>query len=207
MVRPITVEEYHRIPNPPGGRYELHHGELAFVTFPVRQHKELQRRLRRMLEAMPGAEAYLVDTEFPYRPFPEDEVWRADVACVSGVRYDAVDQWLEDSPELLIEVKSPSNTKAEMHDKAMTTLAGVGAVEFWIVRRGNQNGHGAQERQRHACVRRRGIDSLAYVRLANGSDGTLCRVEVGGSRCAVHCSRLEKGAGTRNTGIMDWTPA
>jgi hypothetical protein len=33
----------------------------------------------------------------------------------------------------VIEVKSPSDTKAEMHDKAMTTLVGDGAVEFWIV--------------------------------------------------------------------------
>jgi len=37
------------------------------------------------------------------------------------------------SPELVIEVKSPSNTKDELHDRAMTTLAGDGAVEFWIV--------------------------------------------------------------------------
>ena len=28
---------------------------------------------------------------------------------------------------------SPSNTKQELHDKAMTTLAGAGASEFWIV--------------------------------------------------------------------------
>jgi len=131
--RPITVEEYEQIIDPPGGRYELHHGELAFVTFPVRQHKELQRRLRRTLELMPSAEGYIVDTEFPYRPLPENEVWGADVACVSGVRYDAIDKWLVGSPELVIEVKSPSNTKAEMHDKAMTTLAGAGAAEFWIV--------------------------------------------------------------------------
>ena len=131
--RPITVDEYERIPDPPGGRYELHHGEVAFVKFPVRQHKELQRRLRRMLEASPGAEYYIVDTEFPYSPLAENEVWGADVACVSGVRYDVIEKWLEGSPELVIEVKSPSNTKAEMHDKAMTTLAGAGAVEFWVV--------------------------------------------------------------------------
>jgi Uma2 family endonuclease len=37
------------------------------------------------------------------------------------------------SPELVIEVESPSNTHPELHDKAMTTLAGDGAVEFWIV--------------------------------------------------------------------------
>jgi Uma2 family endonuclease len=133
LPRPITVEEYERIPDPPGGRYELHHGEVVFMTFPVRQHKELQRRLRRVLESLPGAEGYIVDMEFPYRPLPENEVWGADVACVSGTRYEAIEKWLEGSPELVIEVKSPSNTQAEMYDKAMTTLAGAGAAEFWIV--------------------------------------------------------------------------
>jgi Uma2 family endonuclease len=131
--RPITVDEYERIPDPPGGRYELHHGEVVFVTFPIRQHKDLQYRLRIILESLPRAEGYRIDTEFPYRPLAENEVWGADVACVSRTRYDAVDKWLEGSPELVIEVRSPSNTKSEMHDKAMTTLAGAGAVEFWIV--------------------------------------------------------------------------
>lgn len=130
--RPITVDEYERIPDPSGGRYELHHGEVAFVTYPVWEHKDLQRRLRKLLETVAEPLGFIVDTEYPYRPFPENEVWGADVACVSGPRY-RVKKWLEGSPELVIEVKSPSNTKAEMHDKAMTTLAGAGAVEFWIV--------------------------------------------------------------------------
>ena len=130
--KPLLVEEYERIPNLPGGHYELHHGELVFVTYPVWQHKALQRRLRKLLEAMAEPFGFVVDTEYPYRPLPENEVWGADVACVSGTR-DQVQQWLIGSPELVIEVKSPSNTKAELHDKAMTTLAGAGAVEFWIV--------------------------------------------------------------------------
>jgi Uma2 family endonuclease len=131
--RPITVAEYERIPDPPGGRYELHHGEVAFARFPVREHKDFERRLRKLLEPMAEPLGFIVDTEFPYRPLAENEVWGADVACVSGVRYDAIGKWLEGSPELVIEVKSPSNTKGEMQDKAMTTLAGAGAVEFWIV--------------------------------------------------------------------------
>jgi Uma2 family endonuclease len=85
-----------------------------------------------MLEAVAEPLGFIVDTEYPYRPFPENEVWGADVACVSGPRY-RVKKWLEGSPELVIEVKSPSNTRAEMRDKAMTTLAGAGAAEFWIV--------------------------------------------------------------------------
>lgn len=131
--KPLSVEDYERVPDPAGGRYELHHGELALVTYPVRQHKALQRRLRKLLEPMAEPRGFIVDTEYPYRPLPENEVWGADVACVSEDRDLAGDKWLAGSPELVIEVKSPSNTKAELHDKAMTTLAGVGAAEFWIV--------------------------------------------------------------------------
>jgi Uma2 family endonuclease len=126
---PITVEEYERTPDPPGGRYELHHGELVFVTYPVRQHKDLQRRLRKLLEP----NGFIVDTEYPYRPLPQHEVWGADVACVREERHRADDKWLNGSPEIVIEVRSPSNSKAELSDKAMTTLNGEGAAEFWIV--------------------------------------------------------------------------
>ena len=130
---PLTVEEYERIQDPPGGRYELHHGELAFVTYPVCRHKDLQRGLRKLLESQVEAKGYVVGTEYPYRPLPENEVWGADVACVQAARHRASEKWLKRSPELVIEVKSPSNTKLELHDKAMTTLAGEGSCEFWIV--------------------------------------------------------------------------
>ena len=129
----FTVEEYEQIPDPPGGHYELHHGELVFVTYAVRQHKALQRWLRKMLEPLAEPKGYVVDTEYPYRPLPENEVWAADVACVKQSRDDSTEKWLMGSPELVIEVKSPSNTKPELHDRAMTTLAGEGAVEFWVV--------------------------------------------------------------------------
>jgi Uma2 family endonuclease len=130
---PLTVEEYERIADPPGGRYELHHGELVFVTYPVRQHKDLQRHLRKRLEPVAEPLGFVVDTEYPYRPLPENEVWGADVACVKYARHIVESKWLTGSPELVIEVKSPSNTKAELADKAMVTLAGEGSVEFWIV--------------------------------------------------------------------------
>lgn len=129
----FTVDEWEKIPDPPGGRYELHHGELVFVTWPVRRHGDLQRWLRETLNPIAKQKGFLVDTEYPYRPLPENEVWGADVACVMRSRHKATEKWLMGSPELVIEVKSPSNTKHELHDKAMTMLAGEGAVEFWIV--------------------------------------------------------------------------
>src|SRR6476646_5355469 len=86
-----------------------------------------------MLEPVAAPARYLVDTEFPYRPLPQSAVWGADVACVRQERDEETTKWLAGSPELVIEVKSPSNTNAELDDKAMTTLAGDRAVEFWIV--------------------------------------------------------------------------
>jgi Uma2 family endonuclease len=130
--RLFTVEEYERIPDPPGGRYELHHGELAFVTYPVREHGDLQRRLQELLQTAAQPAGYLVAVEYPYRPLPQCEVWGADVACILRSRHRSADKWVVGSPELVVEVKSPSNTQAELHDKAMTALLG-GALEFWIV--------------------------------------------------------------------------
>lgn len=103
------------------------------MTFPLRAHKTLQRRLRKLLEPLVEPLGFLVDTEYPYRPLPENEVWGADVACVQVDRDRGAEKWLQGSPELVIEVKSASNTRAELNDKARTTLAGQGSIEFWIV--------------------------------------------------------------------------
>jgi len=76
---------------------------------------------------------FRVDVEYPYRPLPENELWGADLVCIAESRHVQFEKWLIGSPELVIEVKSPSNTKAELHDKAMTTLASAGSVEFWVL--------------------------------------------------------------------------
>ena len=102
------------------------------MTWPVRLHKVLQRRLREMLEALAKPRGFLVDTEYPYRPLPESEVWGADVACVAQARDDSTEKWLMGSPELVIEVLSPSNTKAEIHEKAVLCLS-TGTLQFWVV--------------------------------------------------------------------------
>jgi Uma2 family endonuclease len=127
----LTVDEFARIPDPPGGRYELRHGEAVSVSFPEKPHKALQRKLRELLTSMAGDKG-VVDTQFPFRPLPEHELWGAGVAFVSKSRYDSYKRWLEGSPELVIDVKSPSNTRQELHDKAMTALAG-GTQGFWVV--------------------------------------------------------------------------
>lgn len=113
----LTVADYKQIPDKPGGRWELHHGEAVFVTFAKHPHKLLQRRLRKPGERIVDPLGYVTDVEYAYKPFPEHEVWAADVAVISARREETISDWLNGSPELVIEVRSRSNTKPELHDK------------------------------------------------------------------------------------------
>ena len=129
--RLLTFAEYEQIPNPPGGRYELHHGELVNVAFPEFPHVKAQHQLRRLLESVSGSFG-VVHTEMPYRPLPENECWGADIALISQARWESIERYLFGSPELVVEVLSPSNTATEMLDKEQTCFEG-GAQEFWVV--------------------------------------------------------------------------
>ena len=127
----MTFAEFERIPNPPGHRYELHHGELVKVPFPEFPHVRAQWQLRRLLEKAAGS-AGVVHTEMPYRPLPEHECWGADIVCLAKARWDSVDRYLMGAPDLVIEVLSPSNTAAGMPDKRNLCLEN-GSREFWEV--------------------------------------------------------------------------
>ncbi len=129
----LTIAEYGRLTPPKDGWWELHHGELVKVTRPVFKHTWLQVTLSRLLTPIAGAD-WIVATEFPFRPAPEFEIWSADVAVVSWGRCKATgqDEWFAGSPELVIEVLSPSNTASEMLDREKTCMRG-GCREFWIL--------------------------------------------------------------------------
>jgi Uma2 family endonuclease len=65
---------------------------------------------------------------------PQFDLRVADVAFVSHERWNSVnpDDNLRGAPELVIEVKSPSNTWAELRERASLCLAN-GCQDFWIV--------------------------------------------------------------------------
>ena len=128
----ITVEQFRRMPDD-GRAYELQHGEVVAVTRPRAKHYELQRRLVRLLEAR--LEAFgQIGMEFPYRPVAEFDLRVADVAVVAQTRYDSIDpdDNLRGAPELVIEIKSPSNTDRKLRELASLVLAS-GGLECWIV--------------------------------------------------------------------------
>ena len=75
----------------------------------------------------------VVRVEMAFRPMPDHEVWQADVGCVSLERDNATadDEYLLGSPELVVEVLSPSNTMDEIHGK-MALCMDNGCLSFWI---------------------------------------------------------------------------
>ena len=135
----IPVEEFLRLPKGGEYQYELHHGEVVASTRPRARHQKLQLRLSRLLAARLRTFGE-VATEVPYRPVPEFEYRVADVAAVSWARWEAIDpdDNLHGAPELVIEVKSPSNSERQLRELVSIAL-NHGALECWIVDSGAQS--------------------------------------------------------------------
>ncbi len=129
----LTVEEYRRLPDREDVLQELHWGQVVTLTRPKMRHSRIQYRLVELLRPMVESRG-IVAAEVPFPSLPEYELRGADGAYVSQVRWDAAaaDDNLHGSPELVIEVLSRSNTKAEMREKAALYLS-TGAQEFWLV--------------------------------------------------------------------------
>jgi Uma2 family endonuclease len=129
----MTFEEFQQIPDPPGGRYELFHGELVKVANPIGRHTRAQWQLRRGLERSAG-EIGIVNQEMPFRPLPDYEGWRADVAFIYMERWEQLDPDGDfmGAPDLVVEIRSPSNTQRWIEDRERICLEN-GAREFWLV--------------------------------------------------------------------------
>lgn len=131
--RLMTFEEFEQLPDPPGGKYELRHGELFTLAPPRHDHYKIQQRLLRLLMRAAG-DAAEMGTEMGFRPLTEYEYWYADVGLLSKRRWDETPGKgnIQGSPDLVIEVLSPSNSVAEMQDRRKLCLE-TGSREFWIV--------------------------------------------------------------------------
>lgn len=131
--RQLTVSEFRQLPDPPGFRIELHNEEVIQVFPPTLKHAKIVKRIYKLVEARLESQGF-VSMEVAFRAQPEFDCRIVDVAFVNKIRYEAADE--EDnfpgSPDLVVEVLSPSNTAAEMYEKERLCLA-TGALEFWVV--------------------------------------------------------------------------
>jgi Uma2 family endonuclease len=129
----MTFEEFAKIPEPQGLRYELHHGELVEMPFPKMTHARVQHQIQRLL-AIADAGRGIVTQELGFVSIHENDARRGDIVYVTRERWEAQskDDYFHGAPDLVVEVLSPSNTMAEMRDKRKLCLAN-GSVEFWLV--------------------------------------------------------------------------
>jgi len=129
----MTFAEFQKLPEDDGPVYhELRHGELVAVTRAAHKHHSLQAHMRDALKALAPPASY-VEYEVAFRALPEYELRVADVAYIRSERVAGIDPngCLQGAPDLVIEILSPSNTKAEMQDKEKLCLEN-GAKEFWL---------------------------------------------------------------------------
>ena len=128
----VSVEEFRLIPEGEY-QYELHCGEVVAMTRPRVEHWVLQERLRGLL-AEKLTVFGVVAVEMPYRPVPEFEYRAADVGVLSRGRFEKLHPKsdLYGAPELVVEVKSPSNSAKQLRDLVGICLA-HGSLEVWIV--------------------------------------------------------------------------
>jgi Uma2 family endonuclease len=130
--RPMTFEEFAKLPEPQGLRYELHHGELVEMPKVRNRHAWCQERLVDLLKRIVG-DAGVVFPELGFTT-SGDDYRQADVAYLPRSRWNALDpkDFLRGAPDLVIEVLSPSNTISEMRDKRKLCLSN-GSIEFWLI--------------------------------------------------------------------------
>ena len=133
----MTVDEYRQLPDREDVIQELHCGALVTLARPKMKHVKLQFKLVELLR--PTAEHLgVVETEVAFRALPEYDLHGTDIAYVSQHRWDSTSDAdnLHGSPELVIEVLSPSNTKAEIREKRSSACRAEHRSSGWSTRNG-----------------------------------------------------------------------
>jgi Uma2 family endonuclease len=112
--KPLTIEEFDKLDLPQDRNWELRSGELVEVTFPLIIHKNLQFRIGNLfLQAFPNAH---ILTEYPFQIPETNDKRSADVGMSSPERGEQALRKgiLVGSPEVVVEVLSPSNSMAQL---------------------------------------------------------------------------------------------
>jgi Uma2 family endonuclease len=128
----ITFAEFEKLPDPPVGHYELHHGELAHMPPRKKLHMKIQQTLFGLLLPLVEGRGFLT-IEFGFRPTPEHEAWQTDLGFVLQKRWEQdSNEYFMGAPDLVMEVLLPSNTMDEINDKTVLCMAN-GCTSFWVV--------------------------------------------------------------------------
>jgi Uma2 family endonuclease len=131
----ITWQAFEQLPDGDGWHREVVEGDLIVLPPPKSKHSRIARRMSRALapfEDLGIAEVYM---EAGYKLSDDPPTWiEPDVSVLRIERARATegDDYFRGSPELAIEVVSPSETARDVNRKIDALLAG-GSLAVWVI--------------------------------------------------------------------------
>jgi Uma2 family endonuclease len=129
----LTYDDYCLLPND-GKRYEIIEGELFVTPAPNFLHQIIVTRLTRYLSAFVEDNQLGLVFVSPFDVvFSQFDVVEPDLLYVSKARSSVLtDKNVQGSPDLVIEVLSPSTSKIDRTTK-LKLYARFGVEEYWII--------------------------------------------------------------------------
>ena len=132
VAKKYTYEDYAQLPE--GAPYQLIGGELVMSPSPTPTHQRILRKLARALDRFVEENAL---GEILFAPmdvyFSETDTPQPDLLFISKERLGIIgEQMIEGSPDLIMEILSPSTAYYDLKDKKRLYEAS-GVKEYWIV--------------------------------------------------------------------------
>ena len=133
----VTLAEYLKMEYPDGVKDELIKGEVVISPAAKPNHQIIAKRLMELLDKIVDSAKFEVtfDNSIVVEPTDPASMPRPDVFVMGRARFRAAaaeDRYPEGSPELAVEIVSPSNSKKKLAEKTELYLAN-GSLEVWIV--------------------------------------------------------------------------
>ena len=130
----LTYEEYLKLPEM-RARYDIVDGELIMSPSPTTEHQKVLRQLFRMLDRF-VTEHQLGEVLFaPLDVLVQRTPLRTrqpDLLFVSTERVAILAEIVDGAPDLVVEILSPSNTRADVEAK-LADYSRIGVPECWLV--------------------------------------------------------------------------
>jgi len=134
QTRRLTYEEYLESPEIKQ-RYEIVDGQMIMAPSPTVEHQNILRQLFRLLDRF-VTELQLGEVWFaPLDIVIQREPLRTrqpDLLFVRSERVGTLGQIVEVAPDLVVEILSPSNTRADVESK-LADYSRLGVPECWLV--------------------------------------------------------------------------
>lgn len=131
----LTFEEFEKLPEQEGRKYELDEGELVMEPSPTFLHNRVRGRIARLLtEFVERRKLGEVIEEMDFR-LDSDTVRNPDIAFVTADHLKRIDvnrSPVDGAPALAIEVISPTNSAEETARKIRQYLR-AGCQSVWVV--------------------------------------------------------------------------